>query len=250
MVAFLLAVLSAVVILCLAIFFKIHTITVVGTHRYLEEDIIYLSGIEPEQNILAIDPAASARQVLEAFPYMEEVKVVRLLPTTVEIRITESVPALVIINPDQQYTLLSSSGRMIEQGTGVAREDLPLVVGADFSRFPAGSYGDESVEETLTTLRYLLDAIQETGIEHISYIDVGDRLSTAILYDNRALVNLGSEKDLPGKLRRAMELLENQLDKRFVGRVDVSVPGRGYTEGSDVDQLMNEDYRADYFKYG
>lgn len=249
LVAFLLAVLSAVVVLCLAIFFKIQTITVVGTHRYQESDIIYVSGILPEQNILAIDPAASAQHVLESFPYMEAVRVVRRLPTTVEIQVTESVPALVVINSPDSYTLLSTSGRMIEQGSGVAREELPLVVGADLSQFPPGSYGDETVEETLTTLRYLLDAIQETGMEHISYIDVGDRLSTALLYDNRALVVLGSEKDLPGKLRRAKELLDHQLGDRFVGRVDLSVPDRGYTEAADVDELMHEDYRAGYFKY-
>ncbi len=247
--AFLLAVLSAVAVLCLAIFFKVQTIAVVGVHRYLDDDIIYVSGIQQEENILAIDTKASEEQIREAFPYVEEVKVVRMLPTTVEIRVTESVPALVVVGPAHSYTLLSASGRMIEQGSGVAREDLPLVVGADFSAFPAGSYGDETAEESLTTLRYVLEAMEDTGIQNINYIDVGDRLNTVLLYDNRVLLSMGSEKDLSGKLRRAMELLDNQLEENYVGRIDLSIQGRGYTERVDVDALMNEEYRENYFKY-
>lgn len=247
---FLLAVFSAVVILCVAVFFKVQTITVTGSIRYLEEDIVYISGIQLEQNILSIDTVYSAREIREEFPYVEAVEVVRVLPTTVEIRITESVPALVVVNSAQSYTLLSSTGRMIEQGYGTATEDLPLVVGADFSIFPAGSYGDETVEETLTTLRSLLEALEATGLEDINYIDVGDRLSTVVLYDNRVLVELGSERDMTTKLIRAKELLENQLAENFVGTLDLTVAGKAYTSVADVDSLMNEDYKESYFKFG
>lgn len=172
-----------------------------------------------------------------------------MLPTTVEIRITESKPALIVVNSSNSYTLLSASGRMIEQCEGVAREDLPLVVGADFSQYPDGSYGDEAVEETMTTLKYILAGIEASGIEHINYIDVSDRLSTALLYDNRVLLYMGSEVKLDSKFQRAMEILDGELDENFVGTLDLSIPNRGYASAKDVDSLMNQVYRENYFKY-
>ena len=247
--AFLLAVLSAVAVLCLAMFFKVKTITVLGTQRYYAQDVVAVAQIYIDQNIFAVDTKTAAQSIQDAFPYVESVAVVRVLPTTIEIRITESQPALIVVNAADQYTLLSSSGRMIEQCQGIAREDLPLVVGADFSAFPDGSYGDDEVAETLTTLRYVLAALEEVGLEEINYIDVSDRLSTLLLYDNRVLLELGSETDLTDKLRRGQEILEHQLEEDYVGTLDLSIPNRGYAQPVDVDALINPIYREYYFKY-
>lgn len=60
---FLLAVFSAVVVLCLAMFFKIQTITVLGTERYYAQDVVAAAELYIDQNIFAIDTGAAAEKV-------------------------------------------------------------------------------------------------------------------------------------------------------------------------------------------
>ena len=43
----------------------------------------------------------NAAQVMDAFSYLEQVEVVKVLPTTMEIRVVESVPRLSVVNNAQ-----------------------------------------------------------------------------------------------------------------------------------------------------
>ncbi len=58
--AFLVLVLTAAGILCLAMFFRTKEITVSGNDRYTPEELISASGIQLEQNIFTVDRGRTA----------------------------------------------------------------------------------------------------------------------------------------------------------------------------------------------
>ena len=142
-VAFLVLVLTGAAILCLAMFFRTKEIVVTGNDRYTAEELISASGIQLEQNIFTVDRGRTAAQIKSVFSYLEEVQVVPVMPTTMEIRVVESIPQLMVVNSAESYSLLSTGGRVIEQCLGMAGEDLPLVVGTDFSWCTQGAYPEE-----------------------------------------------------------------------------------------------------------
>lgn len=258
---FMLVVLTTAAVVCLAMFFNITDITAIGVSRYTPQEIVEASGILVDQNIFAVDTKKVAKELTDRFPYIQEAKVSRVLPTSVEIHITEAEPVVTIVNSQESYTLLSETGRVLEQGEGVSGEGLPLVVGTDFSRFPVGSFpavlteeekeqdasGEaaqraERCEEIMVTIRRVTEAVEETGFENINYIDVSDELCTVLLYDDRAILKIGSELELNYKLAMAAEILDNQLGESFEGTVDLTVPPKAYTLEKSITNLVNQDY--------
>ena len=271
--AFLAVVLTVAAVLCLAMFFRTQEIVVVGNQRYTAEEIISASGIQLEQNVFTVDRARTAEQIKGVFSYLEEVEVVPVLPTTMEIRLVESVPALVVVNSETSYSLLSTGGRIIEQCAGMSQEELPLVLGTNFSWYQQGAYPEELPEvvtntrrkdhreatdqelegvRVMTTLNYVMESIETSGLTNVNYIDVSDDLSTSILWDQRALIKLGTELELDRKLEFAKAILEQELDEDFTGVVDVSVLpkiSKAYTREEPVEEFMDSFYLENYYKY-
>ncbi len=259
--SFMLVVLTTAAVICLAMFFNIAEIKVIGVSRYTPDAVEEATGIVVGQNIFAMDTGRIEEKLKEEFAYIGEVEISRVLPTSVEILVTETEPAVAIVNSQESYTLLSEEGRVLEQGDGVCEEGLPLVVGADYSGFPVGSYphrlteaeeeadtdGEaarraERCEEIMTTIRRVAEAVDVTGFSGINYIDVSDELCTVLLYEDRALLQIGSELELSYKLTMADEVLKNQLPQSFEGTVDLTVPPRAYTLEQSIASLVNQDY--------
>jgi len=272
-IAFLILVLAGAAVLCLAMFFRTQEIVVTGNERYTTEELIGASGIQLEQNIFSVDRERTAAQIKSAFSYLEEVRVVPVMPTTMEIRVVESVPQLMVVNSAGSYSLLSTGGRIIEQCVGLAGEELPLVLGTDFSWCGQGDYPEvlppevtdrrhkehrEATERELEavrvmqTLHYITASAEATGFTGIGYIDVSDDLSTSILWHKRVLIRLGTELELDRKLTFAKAILEEELGEEFVGTIDVSVlpkNSRAYTREEKVEDFMDPFYLENYYKY-
>lgn len=272
-VAFLALVLTGAAALCLAMFFRTKEIIVTGNDRYTREELVSASGIQLEQNIFSVDRERTAAQIKSVFSYLEKVEIIPVMPTTVEIRVVESVPQLMVVNSAESYSLLSTGGRVIEQCLGLAGEELPLVIGTNFSWCQQGIYPEELPPEVtnhrhkehreatdqeleavrvMRTLRYVTASAEATGFTGISYIDVHDDLSTAILWDKRVLIRLGTELELDRKLTFAKAILEEQLEEDFVGIIDVSVlprNSRAYTREEKVEDFMDPFYLEHYYRY-
>ena len=272
-IAFLVLVLTGAAALCLAMFFRTKEIVVTGNDRYSAEELISASGIQLEQNIFTVDRERTAAPIKSVFSYLEEVQVVPVMPTTMEIRVVESVPQLTVVNSAGSYSLLSTGGRVIEQCEGLAGEGLPLVVGVDFSWCAQGAYPEELPPEVtnrrhkehreatdreleavrvMQTLRYVTAAAEKTGFGDIDYIDVSDELCTALLWDKRVLLRLGTELDLERKLTFAMAILEGELEEDFTGVVDLSVlskNSKAYTGEAKPEEFMDSFYLEHFYKY-
>lgn len=271
--AFFLAVAVFSALICLVMFFKIELVTVSGAARYRESDLVIDSGIELGENIFSFRDSEVAERLMEKYPYLDSVKIHRLLPHTVEIEIKEAVPAFSVIATVGRYTIVSESGRVVEQGRGISTERVTRLVGTDFSRLPVGTdivketenldrrkakkdyqpglydeYYPEALEKWKTA-QNVLKAIEETGLENVSYLDVSDDLSVTLLLDQRVLVALGTDYEMSYKLHFVMKVLET-LGSTFTGTLDCTlVPDHGkvYSRERDIISLLHPVYMEGYY---
>ena len=73
-------------------------------------------------------------------------------------------------------------------------------------------------------LTYLVDALESTGFPDVTQVDLTDRLNMQIVYQDRLLIQLGSEADLEYKLQFVTYALENSVEEGFEGILDASIP--------------------------
>ena len=81
----------------------------------------------------------------------------------------------------------------------------------------------EENNESLGMLRYLVEAINTTGFERITRIDLSDRLNMYIVYEDRVKIELGSENQLEDKLDFAKYALDNNVREDFEGIMDATM---------------------------
>lgn len=219
----LLLLLSVGAALSLTVFFPIEAISVSGSTRYAEGDLMEASGLKTGDNILCFRASAAGDRLVERFPYIERARVTRVFPDTVSIQVTES-EVNTAIETDGGYLLLSGRGRILEGPNPYPPDGCPRIIGFQLSGTPApGSYLPKTEQERFDLLREIEAGLRENGLSSISVIDLRDLIEMRLLYDGRLAIKLGSRIDLPYKLRAAAEVIRLSVDSKTVGTLDVSV---------------------------
>lgn len=98
-------------------------------------------------------------------------------------------------------------------------------------------------EEYFKMFTYLVDAVEETGFGKITLVDFSDRLNIRIIYDDRILVELGSEADLPYKLKFVQRLIADRLPADYECRLDASTAsssGQVWELACDIDEELKK----------
>lgn len=239
--AFLVATLLCVMmVVIVTVFFKIQTITVTGSTRYTQEQIILTSGIQLEENIFRISSKKISQAIWEAYPYVEEVAVKRHLPNTVEIQITQAQPAIAVENGNQ-YVYLSRAMRVLEVSTQEPDSNVLLIRGIELKNVSPGQTiqldaGPNASEEELEEIRTEEMQMEAMGIYMkygngedalpIDLIDVSDVYNMQLIYDNRLIISIGALSDLEYKLKLIAKVIQDDLAADDMGRIRMSGEGR------------------------
>ena len=276
--------LSAGVILSLTFFFKLEAVNVTGSVRYDPLEIVTATGIKVGDNLLRIPTRDIEKALLEAYPWIETVKLRRTLPPAIEVEITQSKPCGAIAN-GEEHILITREGKVLDRGLLLLTNDIILIKGVDAGNRNPGEYlgrwtieysssQDETPaekaarekrnasnkiraeEETdaLVMLGYLFDAMDATGFTSVTNVDLTDRLNMKIVYENRLTLELGSEADLEDKLL-FVDLVLKWLHPNAHGTIDVTdvrndmllySPAEGYRDdGTPLDEPVSDDKSPD-----
>lgn len=215
-------------ILSMTVFFKIETLDVAGTTHYAKEEIIAASGIEIGDNLFAMNDKKIVKKLIETFSYIEDVKLKRTFPPSLTIEI-EQAEAMSVLDMPGGYTIIGKNGRILEIGAAVYPEGVMLINGLSLHDPQVGSIMGESAsyetpeqeqqeKESLQMLLHLEDALAQTGFTDVTYIDFSDRFNILLVYQNRILIELGTDHDLTYKLRNIIGILESdRLGSDFEG---------------------------------
>ncbi len=218
---FFLVLAGTVTTLSLTVLFPIEEITVTGCSQYPQQQLVETTGIQLGENLLRI-PRAAIRERLLELPYVDEVAIRIDYPPTVYITITQAT-AVAALQQGTSYALLSAKGRLLATGLPEPPEELPLALGLQAEGLGAGEYLPPEQQEALQMLTALSQAAQANGFEGLRLIDLSDRLNLTAVYENRVILEFGSEGALEYKLRFAREIMESYLEPGFEGKLDLSV---------------------------
>lgn len=232
-------VLVTALVLSLTVFFKIDTITVKGDSIYDETQIINASGVTKGGNLFLCDLQRASQGVRKNLPYIARADVKRKIPSTIIIDISAS-KAYIAVETASGIALADKEGKILEfvSGDKASGKVIKLNAGTVFSAklgenvFDSNNGEDAGKEQKKKAeiLKEIFDAIDKSGLEKITSIDIKSSSDIYIVYQNRLKLSIGSVSDIEYKLKSAVEIIkkEDEINPKEKGEIFLSNPENIY----------------------
>ncbi len=214
------------IVLSLTVLFKTEVYEVTGCTKYSESEIVEAGGIGKGQNIFLAPKRSAEKRIKEKFPYVEEVRVSSKIPDTIKINVEEAVEGYMIKMSDTEYLVVSTKGRILDKTDNKNLNKLPIFVGPKPVTGEIGDYVSYEDETLVDMVDSITQTFADNGYQGITEIDATNMADISFTYDNRIKIKLGIPEDLNYKIRTAMTIIDENLDKNgsntSTGVLDVS----------------------------
>lgn len=193
----LLAAAAIMMLLSLTVLFRIETIEVTGSTRYAAGELLDASGVQVGDNLFRVSARGVEKRLTEQFPYVQSVKLRRILPAKLVVEITQAKP-LGAVEMAGGYVVIGRDGRVLEIGAQAVPDGVMIISGMylyqpQVGRVLGQGYSKDEQkqaaleEEAFKMLSLLSDAIAQTEFDKITFVDFTDRLNMLLVYDNRVI---------------------------------------------------------------
>lgn len=200
-------------IVCLAVFFRIDSIEIIGTERYTKDEILKLVNIEEGLSLYEVSDK-DLDVLVGRLPYIESARLIRRLPNTLVISISEVSPTY-FCRLYGEYFVLSSDLLVLERrfsGDGLSGSGLIELVLPEVDRAVVGSKLELSEDISTKYVTAYLDALESGRMfEYASAFDLRDRFSLSLIAKDIYLIDLGNGDELATKLTTVAGMLEHQV---------------------------------------
>lgn len=214
------------VILSLTVLFKTQAYEVTGVTKYTEDEIITACGIAEGENIFLAPKGSAANRIKNEYPYVEEVSVSFKIPDTIRISIEEAIEGYLVKVSDSNYLVISTKGRILNQIPDAGKYALPIFIGPTPTSGEIGDYVSYADKKVVMMIENIMQTFSDNGYQGITEIDATNTADISFTYDDRIKVKLGIPEDLDYKVRTAMTIINENLDKNATvsakGILDVS----------------------------
>ncbi|MBE6760346.1 MAG: FtsQ-type POTRA domain-containing protein [Ruminococcaceae bacterium] len=223
------AVISVVIILSVTVLFNISTITVERGQNvpYSDEEILAACGIEPGDNLFAIDTEQAALDVTTGLPYIEVCNVSRRLPSTLELDVHAAVVLGSVTTTDGAYIVLSANGRALEYADAHdPTQPLTRLNGMEMEFGGIGSPVEITDEDELRVAAELVVgfSLYELRLDEITFDKAG---AVSVIYDGRINIEFGMPTNLSQKVQVAASMIsEGKIARNEAGTLDLSINER------------------------
>ncbi len=206
--------LSAVfIIICLAVFFRVKEIEIVGTSRYSKEDILAVTDIEEGLSLYEISNS-DLDGLRGRLAYIEQARIVRKLPHTLVIKVTEDEPRYVC-ELYGEYFVLSDELRVLERVFDMSVLDGEGLIGLMLPEVNSAMVGYKVEFAAEVSARYVsayIDALESSPLfRSTTAFDLRDRFNLALIAKDIYLVDLGNGDELNTKLTAVAGMLESEV---------------------------------------
>lgn len=205
-------VILAIVAAMMSPLFNIKLINVYGNEKITVDEIISLSQININENTYRTSMTKAKKKILEN-PYIEDVKIKRVLPDKVNIEITERKPSF-MIEYGSGYVYINNQGYILE----VADEklDAPILQGEETltEDFVPGKRLCLNDLNKLTTVIKIMEIAESNEISGlISRIDIANKQNYKIVFESENKVAyFGDSTDINTKILSIKSILEREKD--------------------------------------
>lgn len=222
------AVLSVVVILSVTVLFNITEVTVKRGDNipYTDEEIMLACGIEPGDNLFAIDAEQASLDVTTGLPYIEVCKITRKLPSTLELDVRAAIPLGSITTTDGVFIILSASGRALAYAESYTGQPVASINGMSVEFKGIGAPVEIADQSQLDVAAELVVGYSLYGLtlDSITFERSG---SVSAGYDGRVKINIGVPTDLSQKVQVSASMIaEGKIARNESGILDLSVDNR------------------------
>lgn len=208
-------------------FFNIKYINVSGQQKIAIKKIIELSGIYCGQNMFKISLLKAEQQVKNGEPYIEKVKMKRVLPDCIRIDVSERVP-VGSVGYMGAYILVDKNGYALEIVTEIKDKKIVELRGITLNKVTIGKKISEGEMDKLKTSLCMLELLEKNNlIAKVKYIDVKDIKNVIMFVDNRLDVKIGSAEELSSAAtcKYRLDFLKAIIDKlkeNQAGEIDLT----------------------------
>lgn len=203
-------------------YFRLESIEIEGNKGLTQEEIIAISGIEEDANVLAIS-LDRTRDRLLCDLRIENVEATRILPNKIRLIVTERNPifyatgSLGFLEIDRQGTVLAVHKSM-------NRMDVPVLTGRQLSDLYVGDVCDDA---DLKQVSDYLANLPEDVLKQISEINIQDPHQVYAYTTDSIYVDLGPIERLAAKASLTSEMLHEITDRSLAVEsihLDYTVP--------------------------
>ena len=194
--------------LSMTLFFNVTDIIVTNETNAADEEIVRLSGIHYQDNLMRLDTKTAERAITSAVVYAENVSVRKKFPSSVEIVVHKAQP-VANISCSYGYLLVSSSGRILEMlDADSPREGLLMVTGYNPAVSVPGEQIQSEDERLDTALKTMTTAVAAVGSSKIMQVDLRDQSDILVQIGSHVTFHMGSSTEAVYKLRLALKAEE------------------------------------------
>ncbi len=248
-----LLVMSVGVVLVLALFFKIDTITIKGDKVYADKEVILQSGIEAGDSLIRVNESKINEILTKKMPYIGEVTVEKKLPDTLIINVSAT-REILAFQSGAGFVLVDADGKVLSENASMLRDNVAVVSGMKLKKATAGEIISLSDEKSTEKLLQLLTAVKNSEIELLTDVSLAKDGTWILRYDDRITVKLPAGEGLETELKKAVEILntENERNPYTEGVLDLTMgdnayfkPGAETTQpGKDISEKAPESESA------
>ena len=203
--------------------FQVKQVNIIGNTVYDEQELRETIGLQGGENMLLVDMDGIADRLCVAYPYIESVEVRRKWPDTISFTVTEAenAYAVPIEGKEGNYALLSAGEKVLSCTDTLPSGELCTVSGVLIVD-PEPGYTARYSESTDTSLLHnLILSLKNNGLEELDTIDLSDPVDISVTYEGRLLIRIGTAASLDYKLQFAKKLIDEEIDPKQGGTVDV-----------------------------
>lgn len=214
---------AAGLILSFTVFFRLDDIAVTGNTLYPDHELIASSGIRIGDNMFRVVGKEVNARLTANYPFIEYIHIRRKLPTALTIEVTMAQPAAVLPT-EGEALLVNEKGRVLALTSPSEYPDFSRIEGYTAPQLKVMDILDEPAQKQLARLLTITDTLKKAGLDRIKLISLADPNNLRLLYDDRLILNLGSQQEMQYKLDFAKHAIDKSVDDSFVGILDVSAP--------------------------
>ncbi len=222
--AFLSAFALIVVTIIAAVFLKVGAIEVRGNNKYGIEDIISVAGIKHGESMIAVNGKETEDRLLNEFPAIKKVKIIKRIPSRVVIEVTESEEVLFVAFGEHYYSL-DSELKVIDMYDNIESaevEGMKRIYIPGVKRCITG----EKIETEDGDIPEMIQVLYENLVKYglfapVSEIDFRDKFGIEFSLGVQYTVKLGNTLECSTKIEFLKGITE-KLGPEYIGTIDLT----------------------------
>jgi len=192
---------------CQSDLFRICQVLVKGCDHVTEDEILQLSDVTAQDNLLSLDLKSIATSI-EAHPWIHAVEVKKKLPDHLMIKIKERTP-VALLNSDKMY-LVDEQGKIIDKLLTKERFSLPIITGIDPKNIidhQINKSTNQQIQKAMELISMASKGTRTLGVNNVSQIDIAKRETLVLYTSDSAIPFYFDTKNLSAQFSKAEKIL-------------------------------------------